>query len=344
MEVLVTGGNGFVGRHLVGALRQRGDDVRVLALPEEDASWLEMRGVTVHRGDIRRPETLVEPMRAVEGVVHLAAMMDVWRPVADYRAVNVAGTVNVCCAALAAGVRRVVHMSSSSVYPMGLQEPVYEGFPLAPFPDPYPITKAEGDRAVQRMIADDRLPAVIVRPDQIFGPGDDLHFGQMADRLARGKGVIVGSGGNAVPFVYVTDAVQGLLLALDHEQALGRAYNITSEAPLTQYELLEAIAREVGARPPRVHVPFRLLYTCGSMAERLFTVARSRRRPPVTRLGVMFFGTSNRFAIDKARDELGYAPRVALREGIRLAGAWFRDRDDRRPEHRRPAAALPQSS
>jgi nucleoside-diphosphate-sugar epimerase len=343
MKVLVTGGNGFMGRHLVEALRQRGDDVRVLALPDEDASWLEARGIAVHRGDVRLPETLVEPMRTVEGVFHLAAMMDIWRPLEDYRAVNVTGAMNVCRAALAAGVRRLVHMSSSSAYGMALGEPVREDFPLEPFQDPYPITKAEGDRAVQRMIVDDRLPAVIVRPDQIFGPGDDLHFGQMADRLAGGKGVVVGSGRNAVPFVYVTDAVQGLLLALDHERALGQAYNITSNSPLTQHELLEAIAREVGARPPRLHIPFRVLYAAGFVAERLSTVTRSRRRPPITRLGVMFFGTDNRYAIDKARRELGYAPRVALREGIRLAGAWYRDRDAHRPAARRSAAALPHS-
>jgi nucleoside-diphosphate-sugar epimerase len=176
--VLVTGGNGFVGRHLVSALQARGESVRVLALPGEDTSWLEERGVVVHIGDVRDADALVAPMRGAEGVVHLAAMMDVWRPVDEYRSVNVTGTENVCRAALAADVRRLVHMSSSSVYGVALGRPADEGFPLAPFPDPYPITKALADTAVQRMIAEDGLPAVIVRPDQVFGPGDRLHFGR----------------------------------------------------------------------------------------------------------------------------------------------------------------------
>ena len=72
------------------------------------------------------------------------------------------------------------------------------------------------------MIAEDHLPAVIIRPDQIFGPGDHLHFGAMADRLRSGRGIVVGSGDNAMPFVYVTDIVRGLLLALDHDRAVGR--------------------------------------------------------------------------------------------------------------------------
>jgi nucleoside-diphosphate-sugar epimerase len=323
-EILVTGGNGFVGRHVVSALQDRGDQVRVLALPSEDTSSLEERGITVHRGDIRRPDSLTAPMQAVDAVLHLAAMMDVWRPMEEYRAVNVTGTENVCRAALHAGVRRLVHMSSSSVYGVALGQPADERFPLTPFPDPYPITKAMGDMAVQRMIVEDRLPAVIVRPDQIFGPGDRLHFGRLADRLRAGRGVIVGSGHNALPFVYVTDVVQGLLLALDHEQAVGQAYNITSDRPLTQKQLLHAIAHELGASPPRLHLPYRPLYAAGYAAERLATRTRAQRQPVVTRLGVKLFGTDNRHAIDKARRELGYRPRIALEDGVRLAAAWYR--------------------
>lgn len=329
-EVLVTGGNGFVGRHLIAALQDRGDRVRVLALDGEDATWLEERGVPVHRGDVRRAETLVAPMRGVEGVLHLAAMMDVWRPIEDYRAVNVAGTENVCRAAQRAGVRRLVHMSSTSVYGVGRRGPVHEGFPLAPHPDPYPVTKAEADTLVQRMIAEEALPAVVIRPDQIFGPGDHMHFAHMADRLRSGTSVIVGSGHNAVPFVYVTDAVQGLLRALDDERALGQAYNITHDQPLTQRQLLEAIAQSIGAKPPRLHIPYRVLSAAGYAAERAATLAGSRRRPPITRLGVAFFGTDNRHSIDKAQRELGYTPRVPLRDGIQRTGFWYR--------HREPAA------
>ena len=96
MEIMITGGNGLLGRHLVPALQDRGDPVRVLVLPDEDASWLEEHGVTVHRGDVRRPETLTAPVSGVEAVVHLAGMMGVWRPMADYHAVNVTGTENIC--------------------------------------------------------------------------------------------------------------------------------------------------------------------------------------------------------------------------------------------------------
>ena len=321
--ILVIGGNGFVGRHLVRALYGRGDQVRVLALPDEDTRWLEQRGVTVCRGDVRRAETLGVPMRGADAVLNLAAMMDVWRPLADYRAVNVTGAENAARAALAGGVARYVHMSSSSVYGMALGRPADESFPLSPFPDPYPVTKAAGDQAVQRMISEQRLPAVIIRPDQIFGPGDELHFGRMADRLRAGRAIIVGAGSNAMPFVYIADAIQGLLLALDHPRAIGQTYNISSDEPLTQREFLTAIARETGARPPRLRVPYRALYAAGALAERAARLGSSGRRPPITRLGVAFFGTDNRYLTGKAQRELGFRPRVPLREGIRLAADWY---------------------
>ena len=133
------------------------------------------------------------------------------------------------------------------------------------------------------------LPAVIIRPEAMFGPGDRLNFKRLADRLRAGRGIIIGSGRNAVPFVYVTDVIQGLLLALEHERAVGQAYNITNDQPLTQEEFLTAIAQEVGAPPPRLHVPYRALYAAAYVAEGIDRTVRLTFTPisgSVTRLGI----------------------------------------------------------
>jgi nucleoside-diphosphate-sugar epimerase len=323
MEVLITGGGGLLGRHLVQELVDRGETVRVLALPGEDVTSLEEMGVAIHRGDICRPDTLIGAIRGSEAVLHLAGMIGVWRPLSDYLAANVTGTENVCLTALAHGVRRVVHVSSWTVYGLDQGAPCHEDHGLTPFSEPYAISKAEGDKLVQRMIAEAGLPAAIVRPGTFFGPGDRLHFDRIADRVRTGRGVIVGRGDNALPLCYVSDVVQGLLLALDHPDAVGEAFNITNDAPLSQQEFLQAIASEIGATPPRVHVPYRPLYLAASLAERLAGITRSHRQPPVTRLGVKLFGTSNRHAIDKARRVLEYRPRVTLRDGVRLAASSY---------------------
>jgi nucleoside-diphosphate-sugar epimerase len=326
VDVLITGGNGMLGRHLVAALQDRGDNVRVLARPEDDTRWLRDRGVAVYRGDVRWPDSLAAPMSGAAAVAHLAAMIGVWRPVEDYRAVNVTGTENVCRAALAEGVQRVVHVSSWMAYGMGLGRIVREDFLLRPFPEPQSITKAQGDLTVQRMISEDRLPAVIVRPGAFFGPGDCRNFRRVADRLRTGKGVIIGRGDNALPFVYVTDVVRGLLLALDREHAVGQAYNICNDRPLTQRQLLEAIALDIGVTPPTVHIPYDALYAAAIAAEHLAAIFSPQRDPRLTRVSIKFFGTDNRLAIDKARHELGYVPQVTIRDGIRWAAAWYRAR------------------
>jgi 2-alkyl-3-oxoalkanoate reductase len=323
-EVLVTGGNGFVGQHLVAALISRGDRVRVLALPTDDTSWLERRDVAVYRGDIRCPATITPAVYGAGAVLHLAAMSDIWQPISEYRAVNVAGTINVCHAALEAGVRRLVYMSSSSVYGCGTDLPAGEDFPLRPFPDPYPVSKAEADLAVQRMIGHEGLPAVIVRPDQIFGPGDRLRFGRMAERLRHGIGVVIGSGLNRLPLVYIGDLVAGLMLALDHPAAAGRVYNITNDSPLTQLELLTCIAAETGAPPPRWHIPYSALYAAGWAAEQMARLRGGSARPPVTRFGVAFYGSDWRNSIARIRRELGYAPSTPLREGVARTASWYR--------------------
>jgi nucleoside-diphosphate-sugar epimerase len=323
VEILLTGASGLLGHHVISALQQRGDSVRALVLPNEDASRLEERGVTILRGDVREPETLVAPMQGADKVLHMAGMMGVWRPMADYWAVNVTGTENVCRAALAAGIKRLVHISSWTVYGMDLGRPAREDFPLHPFQEPYAVTKTEGDIVVQRFIAERGLPAAIVRPGTFFGPGDRLHFARMADRVRSGMGLVIGNGRNALPFCYVTDVVQGLLLALDHARAVGQAYNITNDHPLTQEEMLQAIGEEIDSNRPLIHVLYFPLYAAAWGAERVSAVMRSRRQPVVTRLGVKLFGTDNRHSIDKARTELGYAPQVSLREGVRLAADWY---------------------
>jgi nucleoside-diphosphate-sugar epimerase len=324
MKILVTGGSGFLASHLIPALRRSGHAVRALVMPSEAPDWLE-DDVEVHPGDVRLPDTLAPAMRQVDGVFHLAAAIGVRRPLREYHAVNVTGTENVCRAALAAGVTRLVHVSSTSVYKQGLGAPAREDFALEPLPDPYPMTKAAGERLVQRMIAEDRLPASIVRTSTIYGPGDHLNFGRIAERLLSHRSIVIGSGRNRVPFTNVDDVVRGLLLVLEHERAEGQIYNISDDGSQTQEELLRAIAEELGARVPQIHVPYGVLYSAAFVAERLAHVMRSPH-PIVTRFGVALYGADNRVAIDKARDELGYEPQVPLRRGVGVAAAWYRGR------------------
>lgn len=321
MKVLLTGATGLLGGHLIQELQQRGEQIRALVLPVENADKLMAQGVEVVRGDVTDASTLAPAVRDIDIIFHLAGMMGVNRPLADYRLVNVAGSENLYRAVQTAGVRRFVHTSSHTVYGLGYGTFLTEQDALRPDPDPYSITKAEGDCLIRRLMLDSAVETVILRPGTFFGPGDRLHFGRIAQRMKQGKGVILGRGDNALPFCYVTDIVQGFLLAAYHEKAPGNVYNISNDCPLTQLELFNAVADDVGGKRPTRHLPYLPIYYGSIAAEKVAHITRTR--PMVTRLGAMLFGTDSRHSIEKARRELGYEPTVDLREGIRLTAAWF---------------------
>ncbi len=321
MKVLITGATGLLGGHLMQELQQRGDQIRALVLPVENAEKLVALGVEVVRGDVTDAATLAPAVKGVEIILHLAGMMGVDRPLADYRLVNVTGTEHLYRAAQVAGVRRFVHTSSHTVYGLGHGRFLTEEDELRPDPDPYSITKAEGDHLMRRLMRKSDVETVIIRPGTFFGPGDRLHFGRMAQRMKRGKGIVIGRGNNALPFCYVTDVARGFLLAASHEKAPGNVYNISNDHPLTQQEIFNAIADDVGGRRPVRHLPYLPIYYGGIVAEKVASITHTK--PIVTRLGAMMFGTDNRHSVEKARRELGYEPEVDIREGIRLAAAWF---------------------
>src|SRR5437763_16276535 len=322
MKVLLTGATGLLGGHLIQELQQRGEQIRALVLPVENADKLIAQEVEVVRGDVTDASTLAPAVRNIDIIFHLAGMMGVNRPLADYRLVNVAGSENLYRAAMAAGVRRFVHTSSHTVYGLGYGRFMTEKDELRPDPDPYSLTKAEGDRLMRRLMLNSDVETVILRPGTFFGPADRLHFGRMAQKMKDGKGVIIGRGDNALPFCYVTDVVQGFLLAAYHENAAGNVYNISNDCPLTQLEMFNAIADAVeGIRPTR-HLPYLPVYYGSIVAEK--GIARvTRTRPLVTQLGAMMFGSDNRHSVEKARRELGFEPKVDLRAGIKLAAEWF---------------------
>jgi len=322
MKVLITGATGLLGSHLIQELQERGERIRALVLPVENADRLKAQGVEVVRGDITDASTLAAAVRDIDLVFHLAGMMGVHRPLSDYRLVNVTGSENLYKAAQKAGVRRFVHTSSHTVYGLGYGRFMTENDALRPDADPYSLTKAEGDRLIRRLMLDGNVETVILRPGTFFGPYDRLHFGRMAQKTKDGKALIVGRGDNALPFCYVTDVVQGFMLAAYHENAPGNVYNITNDRPLTQQEMYDAIADAVGGKRPTLHLPYLPIYYGSIVAERI-VAPLTRTKPVVTELGALMFGSDNRHCVEKARRELGFEPKVSLREGIKLSAEWF---------------------
>jgi 2-alkyl-3-oxoalkanoate reductase len=323
MTVLVTGAGGFVGGHLVDLLVERGERVRILVRPGEDVTRLAQAGVEVCRGDLTDRPSLEAAVDGVDRVMHCAARTGPWGPQAEYELVNVCGPRVLVEAAMAAGVRRIVHVSSVTVHGVDVHGTADETTPLRGGDDPYSRTKVAGEQLLQQMIRDKGAPVTIVRPGLVYGPRDTNSFGRFARLLEQGKMVIIGSGNNHPPLIYVKDVARGILLASEAEKATGRAYLLVNDEPVTQRDYFNAIARELGVPPPKRHIPYRLALALGATAETVGHLTHMKQPPPIMRFGLKQIAGENRFVISRARGELGFSPQVNLADGVRKGIAWF---------------------
>ena len=140
--------------------------------------------------------------------------------------------------------------------------------------------------------------------------------------------VVVGSGRNHVPLVYVRDVAEGMLAAADSEHALGRAYLLVNDERVTQRDYLDAIADGLQAPRPTRHVPYQLARLLGASVEVVGRATGRVEPPPLMRYGIEVLGGENRFRVDRARRELGFAPRVDLQDGVRQSLEWYRSVHD----------------
>lgn len=321
MRVLVTGATGFTGGHLARALAGRGYAVRALVRRPE-ASRLEEAGIDLVPGDLQDRASLDRAVRDVDVVYHIAAIYrQAGLPDAKYRAVNATAVRSVIEAAAGAGVRRVVHCSTVGVHGDIEHPPANEDAPLRPG-DVYQQTKVEGEAEARAAAKDTGIEVVIARPTGIYGPGDRRLL-KLFRGVARRRFVILGSGRIYYHLTYIDDLVEGFRLCGEVPAAAGRTYILAGGEVTTLEELVKMIAEEANVSAPRLHLPVWPFWIAGAACEAICSPLGIE--PPLYRRRVDFFTKSRAFDISRARKELGYAPRVGLREGIRRTLAWYRD-------------------
>jgi nucleoside-diphosphate-sugar epimerase len=323
VTTLVTGGAGFLGSHVAHLLAEAGERPRVLALPDEPLTALDGCDCEVVRGDLTDRASLGPALAGVVRVVNCAARTGPWGPKAEYERANVVGLETLVEAALAADVRRIVHISSITVHGNNVRGAVDETAPFRVEPNPYSRSKLAGEYLLQRMLAEERAPVTVVRPGWIYGPGDRASFGWVTDRIAHGRMGIVGRGDNRLPLIFVRDAARGVLLAADADGVEGNAYLLVNDEPVTQREFLGAIASELHVPEPTRHVPYAAAFVAGAAAETAWKLAHRPEPPPVMRYGTQLLGGQNLFVVARARRELGFVPVVDMAEGVRQGVEWY---------------------
>lgn len=322
MRVLVTGATGFTGGHLARALRARGDEVRAFVRDAQRGASLKNEGIEIAVGDLLDSASIAAALSNIDVVYNIAALYrEAGVPDAAYRSVNTGAAGAIVEAAARAGVKRVVHCSTVGVHGDVEHPPANEDAPLRPG-DVYQVTKVEGERVAHEVAARTGIDLVIARPSGIYGPGDRRLL-KLFRGIAHRRFIVLGSGRIFYHLTYIDDLVEGFRLCGEVAAAAGRTYILAGGEVPTLNELVNIIAQEAGVAPPRLHLPVWPFWLAGAACEALCRPLNVE--PPIYRRRVDFFTKSRAFDISRARKELGYEPKVGLRDGIRRTLAWYRE-------------------
>jgi len=323
VRALVTGATGFTGGHLARGLAARGHDVSALVRKAGPASAaLAGAGVTLAMGDLCDPAALAAATQGVDVVYHIAA---IYRQAGlsddTYRAVNATAVQQIIEAAARGGGQRVVHCSTVGVHGDVDHPPANEDAPLKPG-DIYQVTKLEGEHLARETGSRLGIQITIARPTGIYGPGDRRLL-KLFRGVARRTWFTLGRGEIYYHLTYIDDLVEGFRLCGEHPAAANRTYILAGGEVTTLNELVALVAEGAGVPTPRRHLPVWPFYAAGAVCEAL--CAPLGVEPPIYRRRVDFFTKSRAFDITRARTEIGYAPQVGLREGIRRTFGWYRE-------------------
>lgn len=318
---LVTGGTGFLGRHLVPALCRAGRSVRLLTRDPDAHPWLaRLPNLEIVRGDILDAEAVSAAVVGCTDVVHAAGLFRFWGDRDTFERINVGGTENVLKAVSRSPVGKLIYISTVAL--IGTPDPqrvVDEEHPAHPA-DPYQWSKLHAEQLIERYRAEQNVPALILRPGAFYGPGGSYAFNRLFFRDPL-RGIIMQvNGGHYVIFpVYVADVARAVISALACGR-VGEIYNV-SGAPLTHRQAFDIICAEGQIRYPRLTVPGWLGI---AVAQGLTALARLTGREPFWPIALRSYVYNYwNVSSEKARRELGFVP-TDFREGVRRTLAWYR--------------------
>jgi dihydroflavonol-4-reductase len=310
MKVFVTGGTGFIGGHVVRQLRARGDEAVALVRTPEKGAPLRDIGCDLMGGDLSDQATLREGMRGCDAVIHSAAVYEVGIPKSEHEAMyeaNVLGTERVLRAVLEERIPKVVYISTVGAFGNTRGNVVDETYthPGGDYTSYYEETKVKAHQIARRLIDDEGLPCVIVQPGGVYGPGDHSELGNMIDQAATGKLKMLMFPETGFNLVHVEDVADGILLAYDKGET-GQSYVLGGQISKMR-ELVEKVSEIAGRKAPTRELPpalMKMAIPIGPLVGKALGFPPNLRELIRTSDGVTFWAKD-----DKARRELGYAPR-----------------------------------
>jgi polyketide synthase len=325
---LITGATGFIGGHLAQRLVQEGNQVRCLARASSDTSLLDNLDVEIAVGDLTSAPSLAAATEGCRHVFHCAAQVSDWATVEEIARVNVAGTRNLLEASVAASVERFVHFSTTDIYGYPGGSAIDETYAATQFRNWYAQTKLAAETEVRRVNKARALDAVVLRPATAYGPRSTDVIGEIARAIRKGTMFLVDGGRAVAGLCYVDNLVDAAILALRHEAAPGHAFNVSDGLDITWKEFTDALAHGLGCSQVRWSLPYWIANGIGFSLEHGYRLLRKTTRlktpPLLSRQAVHVLGKNQDFSNRKARELLGWEPRIDYAEGLEATLVWLR--------------------
>ncbi|MBB2494551.1 NAD-dependent epimerase/dehydratase family protein [Aquipseudomonas ullengensis] len=325
MKILVTGASGFIGGRFARFALEQGLAVRINGRRPEAVEHLTKRGAEFVQGDLSDTDLVHKLCRDVEMVVHCAGSVGSWGTREHFHLGNVTLTQNVIEGCLGQKVRRLVHLSSPSVYfdgqsHIGLRE---EQVPKK-FVDHYGATKFIAEQKVMEA-QEFGLEVIALRPRFVTGAGDTSIFPRLIEMHRKGRLMMIGNGLNKVDFTSMqnlNDALFSSLLAAG--PALGKVYNISNGTPVPLWDAVNFVLRQFDLAPVTKHMPYGVAYSAAVLNETICKLLPGRPEPGLFRLGVAVMARDFSLDISRARQYLDYDPQVSVWTALEEFCNWWK--------------------
>ncbi len=317
VKIMVTGATGLIGRHLVRRLLQEGNRVRIFVRRQPPAEFMNDGNVEVLLGDLGDPVAVDRAVAGAEIVYHVGAAMK--GGAHDHERGTVCGTQNIVDSALRHDVQRLVYISSLSCLHAAVARrgaAVTEDWPIEPSPTKrgaYTQAKTTAEKIVLDAVRDRHLPAVLLRPGRVFGPGMTLLTPEVARRLGN-LFVILGDGTRELPLVYVEDVIDAAVLAAETSKFDGRVFHIVDRTKITQNQVVHDYISKNATKARIIHLPVAIVYSLALGFEVLSKVLN--RQAPLSIYRVKSALARMQFDCARAENELGWQPRVGVASGL----------------------------
>jgi nucleoside-diphosphate-sugar epimerase len=327
MKVVITGATGFLGGKIAERLSQdERFDVIATGRDKKKAESLQKLGINTQVGSLEDKDFLFDLTKDTEIIVHSAALSSPWGKYDDFYRANILATENIIKACSKNGVRRIVHISTPSIYfDYNDRFNIKEDFLPKEFVNYYASTKYEAEKSIDRAF-EKGLETVSLRPRAIVGAGDTTIMPRLLKAHNTGRLKIIGDGKNIVDVTSVQNVVDAVLLSIYAEKkALGQHYNITNGEPILMWELVEKTLNKLGFNLNKKNVPFKVAYNLAKVLETFAKFTPDYKEPVITCYSVGVLAKSMTMDISKAKDLLGYIPKQTNMEAVEEFVHWWKN-------------------